>query len=271
MHPNSEKVTKRDNRFQRLQVIITNREKRGRYGEFLVEGFNSLKRIIEFNWTIRFWVYSSERGLSTFAADLIDSRPEVPALDLTPELLAELSEKELASEIMAVVEIPDDSTNRIRKGTNPLYVVFDRPQNPGNLGTNIRTCDAFGVDTAFVIGHSVDVFDPETVRASVGSLFAIPVLRRPAWVDVLDDLKATFNGNIQVVGTTANGTTLIQQCDFTKPTVLLIGNEKTGLSKALVEAADPLITIPQSGSATSLNVSCATSILLYEVQRQRAN
>jgi 23S rRNA (uridine2479-2'-O)-methyltransferase len=262
-------ISKRDNQFQRLEVLRHNRQKRGRYSEFLVEGFMCLERLIRFDWRIRAWVYSSKRGLSERARNLIASTHGVQQLDLAPQLLAELSEKELSSELLAVVEIPPDSANRIRKSSQSLYVVFDRPQNPGNLGTNIRTCDTLGVDTAFIIGHSVDLYDPETVRASVGSIFALPVLRRSAWEVVQADLLGDPTAPLQVIGTSARGRIPIHEADFTKPTVLLIGNEKVGLSAGLLEASDLLVTIPQLGSTTSLNVSCATAILLYEVQRQR--
>lgn len=267
--PQTIRIGKRDNHFQRLEVIIRNREKRGRYREFLVEGLLPLERVVKFGWTIKGWVYSSRRGLTQRATTLISAAASAPHFDVSQELLAELSDRELTSELLAVVEIPDDSPQRIRVSENPFFVVFDRPQNPGNLGTNIRTCDALGIDTAFIIGHAVDLYDPETVRATVGSLFAVPVVRRPSWDSVVTDLETRGMTDLQFVGTSAHGTFTPSECDFTKPTVLLVGNERSGLSSALTEAANVMVTIPQQGSATSLNVSCATSILLYEVQRQR--
>lgn len=255
------KVTNRNNLFQRLEVVFRNREKRTRYGEFLVEGFRSLERAVQFGWKIRAWVFSSERGLSVYAKQLIAKAPQASLLDLSQQLLAELSSKEDTSELLAMIETPEDDLSRIKTSTNPLQVVFDRPQSPGNLGTNLRSCDAFGVDGVYIVGHSVDLYDPETVRASVGSIFAVPVIRRESWA-------AVESSGFKIIGTSSLEGTPISEANLTGPIMLLIGNERLGLSKALKEACHEMVTIPQTGSASSLNVSCATAVLLYERCRQ---
>jgi TrmH family RNA methyltransferase len=152
-----------------------------------------------------------------------------------------------------------------------LVVVFDRPSSPGNLGTLIRSCDALGVDGLILTGHGADLYDPETISASRGSLFALPVVRVGGikefhvWLDPARTLLA----NLQVVGSAESGGSELWSVDLRPPTVVLVGNEKWGLSAGMRELADVMVRIPIGGSASSLNVACAASVVLYEVERQR--
>ena len=154
---------------------------------------------------------------------------------------------------------------------NLLVVVLDRPTNPGNLGTVIRSGDALRANGVIMTGHTVDLYDPETIRATTGSFFSIPVVRLPSPQELIpwfEELKQRLD-KIQIIGTSAKATIPVQDYDFTAPTVLLVGNETHGLSENLRAICDAMVTIPMYGSATSLNIACATSILLYEVDRQR--
>jgi tRNA G18 (ribose-2'-O)-methylase SpoU len=152
-----------------------------------------------------------------------------------------------------------------------LVVIFDRPANPGNLGTILRSCDALGADGLIITGHGVDLYDPETVSASVGSLFAVPAVRvaSPRELEPWFALVREQIGPFQLVGSSARANQLIFEYDWRPPTLLVIGNETNGLSAYYKERCDAIVTIAQVGAATSLNVASAASILLYEIQRQR--
>jgi tRNA G18 (ribose-2'-O)-methylase SpoU len=149
--------------------------------------------------------------------------------------------------------------------------VFDRPSNRGNLGTVIRSCDALGCQGLIITGHTVDLYDPKTIRASMGSFFNLPTIRMSSSNDIQEWIRylRMSNGNVQVVGTSARRSKELYFCDFSKPTILLIGNETDGLSYKYKEMSDIMINIPISGSASSLNVASATSIILYEINRQK--
>jgi 23S rRNA (uridine2479-2'-O)-methyltransferase len=256
-------ITTRNARFQQWQALLTNRTKRQRTGEFLVQGVRPISLAAEHGWTIRALLYAAETDLSRWAERLLD---EVPAqiVEMAPELLAELGEKEAdRPELVAVVALPDDDLSRI--GDTGAAVVFDRPANPGNIGTLVRSADAFGAAGVIVTGHAADPYDPRAVRASTGSLFAVPAVRAPSHVEVLAWAAAR---GLHVAGTDEQGDVDVADYDFTQPTLLVVGNETTGMSTAWRQACGTLLRIPMSGAASSLNAATAGSIVLYESSRQ---
>jgi 23S rRNA (uridine2479-2'-O)-methyltransferase len=144
-------------------------------------------------------------------------------------------------------------------------VVFDRPSTPGNIGTLVRSADAFGAHGVIVTGHAADPYDPRAVRASTGSLFAIPVVRVPSHREVLG-----WAGPAQLVAADENGDADLADADLSGPTVVLIGNETTGLTAAWRESAHRTVRIPITGAASSLNAAVAATVVLYEAARQRS-
>jgi len=168
------------------------------------------------------------------------------------------------------VRMPADDLARIPLRDRLLIVVVDRPKSPGNLGTMLRAADAFGADGVVVTGHAADLFDPQAVRASLGTLFTKPVVRVPSSQQLEPWLQRLKNEHgAALVGTSARGGGPLDEHDFTGATVLLFGNETTGLSAHYRSLCDDLVSIPQRGLASSLNVASAAAIVLYEVDRQR--
>lgn len=266
-----QRITSRNARFQQLAALLTNRNKRQRAGAFVVQGVRPITLALERGWPIRTLIYDAKRALSTWATDLIrDCRAERVAM--ASELIAELGEKDAsAPEVLAVLEIPADDLERIAVPDDFLGVVFDRPASPGNVGSILRSADAFGAGGMIVTGHAADVYDPKTVRASTGSLFALPAVRVPAADQVLAWIDSHRQRGVPVVvaGTDEHGEADIFDCDLTAPTLLVVGNETSGLSAAWRDRCDHLLRIPMVGSASSLNAANATTAILYEAARQR--
>jgi tRNA G18 (ribose-2'-O)-methylase SpoU len=257
--------------FQLLLSLRDNRRQRARQGRFLVEGVRPIDQAVEHGWVVETFLTAADRPLSDWAQGLVERRPAVH-VELDPSLLAQLSQKEETSELLAVVQAPRDELGRIRMRPGGIVAVFDRPVAPGNLGSVIRSADAFGADGVVVTGHGADLYDPQTVRASVGSLFALPAVRAGSWAEVerwLERLRGEQAG-LRVLGTSARGETAVADTDLSRPLVLVLGNETRGLSWAWRQACDELVTIPMAGSASSLNVAAAAAILLYEAARVRA-
>ncbi|MCW6004022.1 rRNA methyltransferase [Micromonospora sp. CPCC 205371] len=265
------RVTTRNARFQQWEALLGNRTKRQRRGEFLVQGVRPITVAVQRGWQIREILYDSGAQLSAWARETLDT-VHAAKVAVSSELMHELGAKaETVPELLAVVAMPDDDLGRIPTGPEMLAVVFDRPTSPGNIGTLIRSADAFGACGVIVTGHAADVYDPKSVRASTGSLFALPVVRAPSHQAVLAWVGATRGGaiDVRVVGTDEHGDLEVAEFDFTQPTLLLVGNESTGLSSAWREACDHLVQIPMSGTASSLNAATAASVVLYESARQR--
>ncbi len=257
--------------FQQLVSLATNRRKRHQAKRCLVEGVKPINLAIANGWAIEGLVYAQDAQLSGWAKGVIASSGAKTHYELAPHLMEALSDKEETSELIAVVATPGDDLSRIRLGRVPLLVVLDQPSSPGNLGSIIRSCDALGVDGVAVLGHSADIYDPQTIRASLGTVFSLPVVRLGSMSQTLqwfESLKAAYPG-FKVFGTSAKADADLADADLTGPAVLVFGNETRGMSCNLREACDLILRIPISGSASSLNLACAASIVLYEADRQR--
>ena len=266
------KVFTKNNIFQKFEVLKTNQNKRYRYHEFFVDGVRSLNEAVRNNWKIKSFVYD-KNNLSDWAKDMINKVNTDMNYCLTPELMKELSGKEDTSELMAVIEMREDELEQVTLSEKPFIVLFDRPSNRGNLGTMIRSCDALGVDMLIITGHAVDLYDTDVVVSAMGSFFKLPVIRisdNKALFEYIDKLKKRYT-DFTTIGTTAHNEDPVYSINLTSPLMLMMGNETMGLNKTLKEYCDLLCTIPMSENsyATSFNVSCAASILMYEITRQR--
>lgn len=265
------RVSSRNARFQQWQALLSNRGKRQRAGEFLVQGVRPISLAAESGWPFRALIYDAERPLSDWAQILLRD-VDTLQVAMAPGLLAELGEKaEGSPELVAVVELPDDDLDRIDVGDGFLGIVLDRPASPGNIGSIIRSADAFGADGVIVTGHAADVYDPRSVRASTGSMFALPVVRSPSHREVTEWVAAqrALGCPVVLAGTDEHGDLDVFDFDFTQPALLLVGNEAAGLSSVWRGLCDATVRIPMTGTASSLNVANAATAVLYEIARQR--
>ena len=271
MTPRTLLVSSRNSAYQVLESLKSNRQKRHRTRTFLVEGVQPITRALAHGWEFAAVIHAQEAPLSAWATEVVARCGAPIRYELTPDLMGGLSGKTNPSELLAVIRMAADDVARLPVGRHLLALVLDTPSNPGNLGTILRSCDALGADGVIVTGHAVDVYDPATITASRGSVFALPVVRldSPAAVErwVADARQAI--GECVIVGADEKGTAELCAHDFGPATVVLLGNEARGLGQAYRQMCDTLVRIPMSGSASSLNVSVAASIILYEALRQR--
>ena len=266
------RITSRNARFQLLQTLLTNRTKRHRAGAFIVQGVRPITMAVDHGWDVRALVTDADRSLSAWARDVLKAASGAERIAMAPDLLAELSEKaEGSTELLAVVAMRPDDLARIPVGPDFLGAVLDRPTQPGNIGSVIRSADAFGAHGVVTTGHAADAYDPKSVRASTGSFFVTPVVRATGQDEVVDWVAAhrASGTPVVVVATDEAGEADVSAFDLTQPTLLLVGNETSGLSRAWREAADVTLRIPMTGTASSLNAANAASVVLYEARRQR--
>ena len=239
---------------------------RERENAFLAEGLKLVLDALEAGWTIKFFIFAkSGRGnavVEKAAARTVAAGGTV--LEVSEKVLSAITRKDNPQMVAGVFEQRYRLLKEIKPAAGDVYVALDRVRDPGNLGTIIRTVDAVGARGVILIGDCTDPFSLETVRATMGSLFAVPLYRADeeaflAW-------RRNFGG--LVVGTHLKGSVDYRTVDYSKgPVLLMMGNEQKGLPDSLAESCDRLVRIPQAGQADSLNLAVATGVMLYEIRR----
>ena len=245
---------------------LAQKRHRDEAGLFLCEGLKLALDAAEGGWRVATLIYAMEaRGtdrLDQLAARVLAGGGDV--LEVSRKVLSAIVRRDNPQAVAAVVERRLVDLADIRPEGGDLWVALDRVRDPGNLGTVLRTIDAVGARGAILVGDCVDPFGLETVRATMGSLFTVPLARCDeaaflAW-------RARWPG--RVVGTHLEGATDYRAIDYAgAPLLLLMGNEQRGLSDALAAACDALALIPQAGRADSLNLAVATGVMLFEARR----
>lgn len=267
-----DRVTVRNARYQQWQALVENRTKRQHTRAFLVQGVRPISVAVAGGWPIRTVLSAPQRRLSDWAHGILDRLGDTERFEVADDLLRELGEKaDEAPELLLVAELPEDRVDRIPTPPDALLVAFDRPASPGNLGTLVRSADAFGAHGVLVTGHATDPYDPRAVRASTGSLLAVPVVRLDG-VGAVRSWAATLRGrglDLRIVGTDESGEIELETVDLSGPTLLVVGSEARGMSRAWREACDAVAAIPIRGTASSLNAAEAATVALYEAARQR--
>lgn len=254
--------------FQLLEALRHNRRKREQRGEFLVEGVRAINRCVASGWPVAAVLTALDAQRSPWAEQTAAALPTAARMELRADLFARLTDREEPPELLLVARLPASDLATVPLLPDAVVVVLDRPASPGNLGTVIRTADALGAGAVLTVGHGAHLYDPRTIRASVGSLFALPVLPVPsnqALLDWLTGWRAQAPG-LRVYATDEAGEVELRPgVELRRPAVLLLGTERAGLSRALRDLADVTLRIPMQGSATSLNVAVAHGIALHHL------
>ncbi|PDT01139.1 RNA methyltransferase [Rhizobium chutanense] len=245
---------------------LTNKKSREESGTFLAEGLKLVIDAIELGWTIRTLVYAkAAKGkplVEQMAARTVAAGGLV--LEVSEKVIASITRRDNPQMVVGIFEQRWKPLRDIRPRDGETWVALDRVRDPGNLGTIIRTVDAAGASGVILVGEATDPFSLETVRATMGSVFAVPVARATpeefiAW---------RKSAGISIVATHLAGAVDYRTIDYRKkPVVLLMGNEQSGLPDQLAREADALARIPQQGRADSLNLAVATAVMLFEARR----
>lgn len=269
MHPQIIHIRSDNADFQLLESLSRNRKKRNQHGLFLVEGVRPINLALQHGWEFEALLIPDQLEHSRWAHTIMEQAGAAKHYLIAEQGYDLLTERHEGSELMALLRLPDTRPKQWPIKQNMRLVLLDRPSNPGNLGTIIRSCDAFGVDGVGIVGHAVDPFSREAIRASTGSLFAVPIVHFPGPSEVetwLDTAKKQL-GSIQLIGTDEHGDQTARDYSFKGTTILVCGNETSGMSAGLRQMCNVTVQIPITGSASSLNVAVATSILLYEMNQ----
>lgn len=233
---------------------------------FMAEGLKLVIDALDLGWTIRTLVYSkAAKGkplVEKVAARTVASGGLV--LEVSEKVMSAITRRDNPQMVAGVFDQRWNALKDVRPSGSETWVALDRVRDPGNLGTIIRTADAAGASGVILVGDCTDPFSMETVRATMGSLFAVPLVKTtPA-----DFLRWKMDSGARLVATHLAGAVDYRTIDYrSKPVVLMMGNEQSGLPDDLASAADALARIPQVGRADSLNLAVATGVMLFEVRR----
>lgn len=253
-------LTSTSNPFVKYVRGLRQKKARAESSVFLVEGITHVGEVIEAGWDVEAILYAPELLSSAFANDLIAKVGKL-GLRLQPvsvSVMESLADKENPQGILAVVKQKAYTFADLRSAKRAVALVS--PQDPGNLGTILRTMDAVRADALFLLDGGVELYHPTVVRASMGILFWKPVVQ----TSFADFVQWARKGNYQLIGTSAKADvdyhTLIPQT----PWVLILGNEQKGLTAEQTATCNLTISLPMRGRVSSLNLSVAAGVLLYQ-------
>ncbi|BCG85898.1 RNA methyltransferase [Mesorhizobium sp. 113-3-9] len=239
---------------------------RDQQNAFMAEGLKLVIDALDLGWQIRTLVFA-KAGRGNAAVDKVAARTVAAGgtvLEVSEKVLVAITRRDNPQMVVGVFSQKFLALKDIRADNGDVWVALDRVRDPGNLGTVIRTVDAVGAKGIILVGDTTDPFSVETVRATMGSIFAVPVAK--ATTEAFLAWRGGFSG--LVAGTHLKGAVDYRSVDFSRgPVLLMMGNEQQGLPESLAASCDRLLRIPQAGRADSLNLAVATGIMLFEIRR----
>lgn len=247
--------------------LLADRRHRRREGAFVVEGLQPVWRAVEAGWPVETLIVAPDLlAHSGPAAGMVAEQEAagVRVARLTGELFTRLSDREGPAGLAAIVHGGLADLASLAVPPDAVFAALHRCGNPGNLGTIVRTADAVGAAGLILIGDSADPFAPAAVKASMGSLFAVPVTHAGTAGEFLD---WAGGHRIQVLATSGRAGADLWHTSYRPPLALLFGSEGDGLPGDLLDRATASVRIPMTGTAESLNLAVAASVLLYEAKR----
>ena len=246
-----------------IKQVRALRQKKARResGSFLVEGIHHLGEAVDAGWRMESVLYAPDLLTSNFARDLI-SRLDPTPQPVSTQVMESLSGKDNPQGILAVVQQRNLQLNELQPVECAAAIVS--PQDPGNVGTILRTLDAVGADALFLLDGGVDLFHPTTVRASMGSIFWKPAIQ----ISFDEFVGWSRQGSYQLIGTSAHGDVEYQTFVPDHPWILVLGNEQKGLSPEQINACNVMVSLPMKGRVSSLNLAVAAGVLLYQFCNQ---
>jgi TrmH family RNA methyltransferase len=265
-------ITSSQNPRVKTALSLFDRRDRDRAGLFLIEGFREVARAFEGDVQISELFFCESLFLGENEPALLKALAArgTRLYSCSESVLRKISYRDRPDGLIAVALQIKNSfkmlCDTLKGKENPFLLIAEAIEKPGNLGTILRSCDAVGVDAAVICDRCTDIFNPNVVRASVGTLFTQPVIEAESQ-EVISHLKSC---QIKIVAATPHAKKTFTEEDLTGPIAIVVGTEQLGLSKLWMDSADVCVKIPMKGSADSLNVATATTLMLYEVLRQRS-
>jgi len=231
--------------------------------QFIVEG---IKMFMELPSRLHVQTYISENFLRNCSKEVLEKLLEKPYECMPDKLFRGVSDTQSPQGIMAVAHMPEYTLDEMMTIERPFFMILQSLQDPGNLGTIIRTAEGAGVTGVILNRTSVDIFNPKVIRSTMGSIYRVPFIYSDCLEETVKNLK---NHHVKLYAAHLDGKRYYFEENYRLACGFMIGNEANGLSNSLTLLADGMIKLPMSGQVDSLNAAVAASILMYEVKKQR--
>lgn len=232
-------------------------------GTFLIEGKREIELAIKGSYELETVLFVPELISNEAIAQLLQYSVEL--IEINKDIYQKLAYRDTTEGILAVAKTKSLALSDLKLPKNPLILVMESIEKPGNIGAMLRTCDAANIDAVIIANPKTDLYNPNIVRSSVGCLFTNQIA-----TGTTDDVIAFLKKyNIAIFGATLQNSNSYHTQDYTGPSALVVGTEATGLTQAWRDHASQNIIIPMQGAIDSMNVSVASAILLFEAKRQR--
>ncbi len=248
-------------RIKNLTALVQKAKARKEEKVFIVEGVKMFKEAPR-NWIKE--VYVSESFLHKYNHE--DDLEKVGYEVLSDEVFAKVSDTKTPQGILSILKQPEYTMEDLLKKKNPLLVILEDIQDPGNLGTILRAGEGAGIDGVIMTNNTADIFNPKVIRSTMGSIYRVPFVYTSNILETISSLK---NKNINCYAAHLKDSVCYDEPDYKKGTAFIIGNEGNGLKQETADLATSYIKIPMEGKVESLNAAIATSILMYEASKQR--
>lgn len=236
---------------------------------FIIEGIKIIEEAINNNYRVKNIIYTDRLLNTKDGSEFFKNIEHMNNLVYVPDnIFKEISDTENPQGILAIAKFEFRDLSELNDKESPFLLFLDELQDPGNMGTIIRTADAFNIDGIILTDGCVDPYNMKVVRATMGSIFRLPLYYTSNSIDELNNLKKK---GMKVYSTSLEESLPIFDIDYNSGVILVIGNESKGVSGEIFSLSDRLIRIPMPGKAESLNAGVAASIIMYEAMKQRVN
>lgn len=262
-------ITSKDNKILKEVRSLLQKKNREKLGKYLIEGQRIVEQAIEVSYPLEKVIFQEDVLLKNEELKNLSNKLDangIQVISIDEKLFKDISQVENSQGIIAVANIvEDEKTEDIINENFSFGVVLDKIQDPGNLGTILRTAEALGADFLFLLKGCVDLYNPKTVRSTMGSIFTMKVYSG-THEELLEVKEA---GKYKLVSADLKGAKFSNQIEkYENKTMLVIGNEGNGISKEVLEMSDIRVKIPLLGRAESLNASMAAGILIYDIKQK---
>ena len=256
-------ITSSQNPFVKSLVVLQEKAKaRKQSGTFLIEGKREIELALKGNYELETVLFCTELLDKSYDLTILKSYNPI---EISKEVYQKLAYRDTTEGIIAVAKSKSLALSDLVLPENPLILVMEAIEKPGNIGAMLRTCDAANVDAVIIANPKTDLYNPNIVRSSVGCLFTNQIATGTSE----EVIKFLNKKNITIFGATLQNSQFYHTQDYTTPTALVVGTEATGLTEVWRENTIQNIIIPMQGEIDSMNVSVASAILLFEAKRQR--